>query len=57
MREPNLGIERTVYFYHRGTSGFVPLGNNINGVNATANLLAYHLIDKELGIPAESQFD
>lgn len=36
---------------------FVLLGNNINGVNATANLLAYHLIDKELGIPAESQFD
>lgn len=37
--------------------GLVLLGNNMNGVNAAANLLAYHLIDKELGVPPESQFD
>jgi hypothetical protein len=37
--------------------GLVLLGNNMNGVNAAANLLAYHLIDGELGVPPESQFD
>lgn len=35
----------------------VVLGNNMNGINAAANVLAYHLIDEELGIPLESRFD
>lgn len=37
--------------------GLVVLGNNMNGINAAANVLAYHLIDEELGIPLESRFD
>ncbi|OQE20077.1 hypothetical protein PENSTE_c014G02619, partial [Penicillium steckii] len=37
--------------------GLVLLGNNMNGVNAAANLLAYHLIDKELGVAPENQYD
>ncbi|KAJ5380131.1 Beta-lactamase-like protein [Penicillium cataractarum] len=37
--------------------GLVLLGNNMNGVNAAANVLAYHLIDEELDIPPERRFD
>lgn len=37
--------------------GLVLLGNNMDGVNAVANALAYHLIDEEMGIPLESRFD
>ncbi|KAJ5752867.1 Beta-lactamase-like protein [Penicillium odoratum] len=37
--------------------GLVLLGNNMNGVDAAADVLAYHLIDEELGIPLESRID
>jgi hypothetical protein len=29
----------------------------MNGINAAANVLAYHLIDEELGVPLENWFD
>jgi hypothetical protein len=29
----------------------------MNGVNAAAKVLAYHLIDEKLGVPPENQFD
>ncbi|KAJ5834571.1 Beta-lactamase-like protein [Penicillium robsamsonii] len=37
--------------------GLVLLGNNMDGVNAASNALAYHVIDEEMGIPLESRFD
>ncbi|KGO45795.1 Beta-lactamase-like protein [Penicillium expansum] len=37
--------------------GLVLLGNNMDGVNAASNALAYHLIDEELEIPLDSRFD
>ncbi|KAJ6035871.1 Beta-lactamase-like protein [Penicillium herquei] len=37
--------------------GLVIIGNNMDGINAAANVLAYHLIDEELGIPLESRLD
>lgn len=37
--------------------GLAILGNNMMGVTAASNILAYHLIDEELGIPADERFD
>ncbi|KAL1885520.1 hypothetical protein Plec18167_001014 [Paecilomyces lecythidis] len=37
--------------------GVAILGNNMIGTNAASDFLTYHLIDKELGIPAKKRFD
>jgi hypothetical protein len=37
--------------------GLGVLGNNMSGINAATNLLAYHLIDEELRIPIGDRFD
>jgi CubicO group peptidase (beta-lactamase class C family) len=51
------GYGACVFLLPRRNFGLVLLGNNMNGVNAAANVLAYHLIDEELGIPPERRFD
>lgn len=37
--------------------GLVILGNNMNGITAAQDILAYHLIDEELGISFDDRFD
>lgn len=51
------GYGASVMLLPQRNFGLVLLGNNMNGVNAAANVLAYHLIDQQLGIPPESRFD
>ena len=51
------GYGASVILLPQRNFGLVLLGNNMNGINAAANVLAYHLIDEELGIPLESRFD
>ncbi|CEJ60832.1 hypothetical protein PMG11_09389 [Penicillium brasilianum] len=51
------GYGACVVLLPRRNFGLVLLGNNMNGVDAAANVLAYHLIDEELGISPESRFD
>lgn len=51
------GYGAAVMLLQKRNFGLVILGNNMDGVNAASNLLAYHLIDEELGIPLEDRFD
>jgi CubicO group peptidase (beta-lactamase class C family) len=51
------GYGASVMFLPQRKFGLVLLGNNMNGINAAANVLAYHLIDEELGVPPENRFD
>lgn len=51
------GYGASVVLLPQRNFGLVLLGNNMNGVNAAANVLAYHLIDEVLGIPQERRFD
>lgn len=51
------GYGACVILLPRRKLGLVVLGNNMVGINAAANLLAYHLIDEELGIPTDDRFD
>lgn len=51
------GYGASVVFLPRRKFGLVVLGNNMNGVSAAANVLSYHLVDEELGIPTDKRFD
>jgi CubicO group peptidase (beta-lactamase class C family) len=51
------GYGACVMFLPQRNFGLVLLGNNMNGINAAANVLAYHLIDEELGVPFDNRFD
>lgn len=51
------GYGASVILLPQRNYGLVLLGNNMKGVNAAANVLAYHLIDEKLGIPNENRFD
>jgi hypothetical protein len=51
------GYGASVMFLPQRKFGLVLLGNNMNGIYAAANVLAYHLIDEELGVPPENRFD
>jgi CubicO group peptidase (beta-lactamase class C family) len=51
------GYGACVILLPRRKLGLVVLGNNMIGINAAANLLAFHLIDEELGIPKNDRFD
>ncbi|KAE9363902.1 putative penicillin-binding protein [Stipitochalara longipes BDJ] len=52
-----IGYGASVVLLPQRNFGLVVLGNNMNGINAAANVLAYHLIDEELGIPLERRYD
>lgn len=51
------GYGASVILLPRRKFGLVVLGNNMIGINAAANILAYHLIDEELGISMDDRFD
>ena len=52
-----IGYGASVVLLPQRNFGLVVLGNNMNGINAAANVFAYHLIDEELGIPLERRYD
>jgi CubicO group peptidase (beta-lactamase class C family) len=52
-----IGYGASVVLVPQRNFGLVVLGNNMNGINGAANVLAYHLIDEELGIPLERRYD
>ncbi|KAL3417428.1 penicillin-binding protein [Phlyctema vagabunda] len=52
-----IGYGASVVLLPQRNFGLVVLGNNMNGISAAANILAYHLIDEELGFPLESRYD
>jgi CubicO group peptidase (beta-lactamase class C family) len=52
-----VGYGASVILLPQRNFGLVLLGNNMNGISAAADVLAYHLIDEELEVPLERRYD
>ncbi|KAJ5936845.1 Beta-lactamase-like protein [Penicillium verhagenii] len=52
-----IGYGASVMLLPQRKFGLVLLGNNMDGVSVAADVLAYHLIDEELGVPLKDRFD